>query len=313
MERGEPNELNLSLEKLSETIDDISIVLELISENSLLQPAISVVDGEPIILSSASTLSAIGTLDSIRICASKGHFGDAFALARKVRDDLYQFLFLRDTLQTEIENLPVGSYATWEEVQSLDEEKFTEIVKQAWEAFIFGERSKPYSAATTWLNNELDGDEASHMRKSYFDASKYIILLRQNLDVDNCYKLFFEDRCLSQDRVFNNYVHSNGKLYLSSNLNSTNQEKQRAMCETLNENISLTAIVFLSIFILISPALVASDDYISALELGDTPIEGSQYWVDSRIKTFITDYFPLVSTELKSYLHRQNKYNMQIE
>ena len=67
--------------------------------------------------------------------------------------------------------------------------------------------------------------------------------------------------------------------------------------------------VFLSCEILLEGYQVRSDDHIFFLEIGEQPPEGSEYWISENISQYLTKYF---SSELRQYLHKNNRFRMEI-
>lgn len=306
-------EFRLLLETFEKDITAIRKILCVISENSYRVVAFSVSNDKPLLLTDISIVSAVCTLESIILCANVGHFGDAYVLARKFRDDLYQYLFIRKTLEDELGKAPYNVLGTWDEFEMLNEDEFAKIIETGYNDFLYGERSKPHQAATAWLESDIDGEDSRKLREKFLDASKYLRFLRENKEIDDCYKKFFEDICREQDRALNNHVHSNGQIYAYANLNSNDLVRQIEMCEALRKNVILTASIFLSLITLISPPIIGESDYLDALEAGETPVEGTQYMVAQEIADFMNNYFPQISDGLKTYLHENNTHSMLIQ
>jgi len=299
---------------IKQTIDETTDLLDSISDNASRQPKIELNGNKTYLVQGQMLNSARHTLLSISECAKRACFSDAFTLVRKFRDDLIQYIFILFTLDR-IQGL------TEEEAKryigdGTDINKIMEGVSLLSEILSSGCKKKPQEKAVdSWLENTLSDDAHSQDRKQYFDASKYITVLKTDELIKNCFDLYLKSLWITIDRRLNNYVHSNGSKYIISNM-----PQSQYVCahkkEIINQLISTirdVMVIFISLLILIDPAYIQSWNYIHYLNIGETPPEGSQYWIAPIIQNFIDTDIVRVSSCLKQFLKDENRYNMQIE
>ena len=84
----------------------------------------------------------------------------------------------------------------------------------------------------------------------------------------------------------NNFVHSNGQLYYKE----------------FGETITYITMSFLMVLVLIRPGLIMSEDYIDYLDCGDTPPDGSQYWVASFVSEYVSRHKGILDEKFDEYL-----------
>lgn len=261
-------------------------------------------------------LSAINTLGNIEYCAIKWNFSDSFTLARKFRDDLFQCLFIINTISSYEEHckdLTSKGNPNTSNTTSINED--IDSLSQYFDAY-FSETSRRSkdNAIIGFLENSISGLEQNtkRIRKEFFDASKYREELLKDPIIKACFDSFFTKPWEDTDRVLNNYVHANGLRYITSNLNQYIFSGRDKLLSELSLVIKFATTMFLSIMILINPTCIMSSDYVDALEMDMIPEEGSQYWVAPGIQEFIDKYVVEISPDLKKYLQEENKYGMEI-
>lgn len=123
--------------------------------------------------------------------------------------------------------------------------------------------------------------------------------------MEHIFKYFLADKWEVENRKLNNYVHSNGKKYLTDNyVHPGKTEKDKELIETMNNIVD----IFLSVLIMIDSTKCHSSDYVDALEMGIQLVEGSQYWVCPAIFEYMNKRF---DKKLLSYIQKNEGYGMQ--
>ncbi|EHQ88699.1 hypothetical protein DesyoDRAFT_1561 [Desulfosporosinus youngiae DSM 17734] len=296
---------------LKETLDEMSDLLDFTSDSAFQQIQMEWIGNKTYLIQGQALDAARHTLSSIWGCCKHACFSDAFTLVRKFRDDLVQYLFVISTLNG-IEGL------SEEEAEKYlnditDTDKVTEGLNLLLEIISSGRKKKPHEKAVdSWLDNTLSDDAHFQDRRLYFDASKYIFLLKNDDTIKNCFELYLKPLWSTLDRELNNYVHANGIKYVMSNLPNYIYDRRKDIIVHLVSAIRGIMVIFISLIILIKPLSIQSCDYINYLDIGETPPEGSEYWVASIIQNFIDADIARVSSGLKQFLKENNKYSMQI-
>ena len=293
-------------------MQNIKMLLDAISDDTSCQVQINIVGEKTFICNGEAILSAIHTIDSIIACTEIGSFSDSFTLARKFRDDLTQYLFICDTLNN------VSGFNKQEiddfNIDEMDTETFTHLVEDLSKILSSGLRkNEEEKAIDAWFENVLSDENYKNMRRNFFDTSKYIETLRKNTLVDKCYCLYLADIWEKTNRIFNNYVHTNGIKYITANLPQYTYAEREIYLVQLFECIETTASTFLCFIILLKPSLITSDDYIDFLENGITPPSDSQYWINGHVQEYIDKYIVRINPNLKKFLQDSNPYGMIIE
>ena len=295
-----------------ETLDEMSDLLDFISDNEFQQVKSEYIGNKVYLIQGQALDAARHTLSSIWGCCKYACFSDAFTLVRKFRDDLMQYLFIIFTLDRMECFSEEESKKYFNDIINVD--KVIEGVNLLFEIISSGCKKKPHEKAVdSWLENTLS--DAAHFqdRRLYFDASKYISMLKNDDTIKNCFELYLEPLWSTLDRELNNYVHANGSKYIMSNLPNYIYDHRRDAIIHLISIIRNIMVIFISLIILIEPSCIRSSDYIDYIDIGETPPEGSQYWVASIIQNFIDTDIVRVSSCLKEFLKENNKYSMQIE
>lgn len=100
----------------------------------------------------------------------------------------------------------------------------------------------------------------------------------------------------------NNYTHGNGYLFYNSNaclLDEKDLENQLFNVVSTAQYITTT---FLLLLVLCSPQYIMSTDYIDHLEFGQTPPDGSQYWVAPFVVEFFKNNVEMIDKNCYEYL-----------
>lgn len=109
----------------------------------------------------------------------------------------------------------------------------------------------------------------------------------------------------------NNYVHSNGhRFYNESYARLVTKNKIKEECKEFGEAAIYITISFLFFVVLINPLLIMSYDYTDYLDVGDTPPDGSQYWVAPFVSDFLDNHKNVLDDRYVSCL--REKTGMQI-
>ena len=179
---------------LKQTLNDMSELLDFISDNASQQLKIELKDTKSFIIQGIALEASINTLSSIGICAERACFSDAFVLARKFRDDLIQYLFIIFTLNGVQGLSEEETRKYFGDISDID--RVMEGMELLSEILSSGTRKKPREKAVdSWLENTLAEDMHFKYRKQYFDASKYIKFLKEDTDIEECFNLFLEPIC----------------------------------------------------------------------------------------------------------------------
>ena len=295
-----------------ETLDEMSDLLDIISDNVSQQIQMEWIGNKTYLIQGQTLEAAQHTLSSIWWCCKHACFSDAYTLVRKFRDDLVQYLFIISTLDG-IEGLSEEDLKKYlGDITNVD--KVLEGLNLLLEIISSGRKKKPHEKAVdSWLENTLSDDAHSQDRRLYFDASKYISKMKNDNTIRNCFELYLKPLWLTLDRDLNNYVHANGSKYIMSNLPSFIYDHRKDVINHIVLTIRDIMVIFVSLIILIKPSSIQSCDYIDYLDIGETPPEGSQYWVAPIIQNFIDTDIVGVSSGLKQFLKENNRYSMQIE
>lgn len=253
-------------------------------------------------VSCETMMSILNTLTSIDFCCCIKGFSDAYTLIRKYRDDLMQYLFIL--------------YVT-KNLHCLNDEEFkacpldADSIKKMREAYYnylkSNERkNEDHLAMEAWMYNDLDKAINKKYRKEYFGASKYKkYLMSKDKRIDYLMKKILDPLWKNSDRILNNYVHANGKKYLTDNFRCYEPIKRMSELIELLQNIT---IIFISLLAIIDSTIMMSSDYIDFLDMNEQPPEGCQYYVCPCIQEYMNKN---LSKDLLSYLQDNENHGMQ--
>ena len=287
-------------------------LLDILSDNAYEESEYSICNKRIYNVGGQHLVASINTLQSVELCCERGHFSDAYALARKYRDDLLQYLFIIETLNSKTDFADEDTEKLFDE--PIDIEKVFAAVMKFADVFYSGARKNERDRAVdAFLDNSLAEQEKQKCRREYFDASKYIFFLKKNKHVSDCFDFFFADVWREMDRTLNNYVHANGMQYIFSNLPQFSNIETSKRFDEILKIIMNTTTMFLAILILIEPNYIMSSDYIDCLECNIPPVIDSQYWVASGIQEYIDEFVVGIDPKLKEYLRDLNPSGMKIE
>ncbi len=279
----------INFKELKGVLDCTYVVLEILGEN--LGTIIKAIFSKDKVryLSSALITSLENTTKSIYICCKIGNIIDANVLARKFRDDLFQLLFILDS------------------IEKIDQSKIDLTTKETNNIKLFADLE---DLVDLWFDNEIHLHKQKHKLKYSQYKSR---IMENNVILNGLYeehlKLAFENH-----EKLDNYVHSNGQGYTLGNQFSFSSRKEYAHeISLLQSKLEDIMVCFISSAFLISPDLFISGDYFDAIERRQVPTEGMK----RQIAPGIQDFFDLIGNRkyrgLGKYLADENKYHMSIE
>lgn len=205
------------------------------------------------------------TVESIRYCCLNASFADAYSLLRKYRDDVFYYIYM----------LTVG--------EKTDFMKFVELK----------DLGKDERNIYDWVRNQQNDVYIGAIFKAIASSGAGEAIRKYKLK-DSFDKLAIK---------LNNYVHSNGQSYYNFSYQRMDAYSDVAKyCKEFGEAITYITMTFLMILVLIRPSLIMSEDYIDYLDCGDTPPDGSQYWVAPFVSEFISRHKGILDEKFDEYL-----------
>ena len=206
--------------------------------------------------------SAQATLGNVVECCKCFCLADAYTLLRKYRDDLFFCLYL---VNYDV-NIKAGRiYSTSKMENNIDQ----------------------------WCKNRLSNLNISEVLATIGSSEKLKGAVRKY----GLQKSFEEI-----GKILNNYTHGNGYLFYNSNaclLDEKDLENQLFNVVSTAQYITTT---FLLLLVLCSPQYIMSTDYIDHLEFGQTPPDGSQYWVAPFVVEFFKNNVEMIDKNCYEYL-----------
>lgn len=254
-------------------------------------------------ISTEAMMSVQNTITTIDFCFSRNAYSDAFTLIRKCRDDLMQYLFILHVIQNThgLTNEELENY-------TFDEASIIKMIEADFSILISGKRKNEVQLAMeSWMYNELENSKNSKFRRNYFDASKYKkYLMSADKNIEYIMNNFLNPLWNSSDRILNNYVHANGRKYLTDNyVHQLNKEKiDSELIETLQHIVD----IFLSLLAIIDSTKMMSSDYVDYMEMNAQPPENCQYWVLPCIVEYLNNH---LENELLTYIQENEKNGMK--
>lgn len=215
--------------------------------------------------------SATRTMESIRYCCLNANFADAYSLLRKYRDDLLYYLYL----------FAVADNSDF--TQFVDVDQLNEDEKNIWD----------------WVHNQQKDLHIGAVLKciASHPATQSVV---QKFRLKGSF-----DRLADK---LNNYVHSNGRLYYNESYDRLAlKQEMKKKCDEFSEAAIFITETFLFLAVLINPLLIMSYDYTDSLDFGDTPPEGSQYWVAPFVSEFLNKHKNVLDENCDSYLREKTE------
>ena len=264
-------EINRSAIKENASFQELNTLLEEI-RNFMYEIGFLTYDRDSIVLHQVGVISGNQILDSvsrtvesIRYCCLNANFADAYSLLRKYRDDAFYYIYM----------LAVGD--------KTDFMKFVELK----------DLGKDERNIYDWVKNQQNDVYIGAIFKAIASSSAG--------DAIRKYKL--KD---SFDRLaikLNNFVHSNGQAYYNfSYYRMDTYSDITKYCKEFGTAITYITMSFLMVLVLIRPGLIRAEDYVDYLDCGDTPPDGSQYWVASFVSEFINKHKGILDEKFDEYL-----------
>ena len=202
------------------------------------------------------------TVQSMIACSEYGNIADVHVLLRKLRDDLFFYLYVIVVCKKE-------------NILSSDE------------------LSKQEKYINAWAKNQLSHLNISRIIQEITSTDECIELVE---------KFGLKDELRKISSTLNNYTHGNGTLYYNRSYTQYRDDELRNLSTELIFMLNYILIAFLFLLILVSPLHIMSSDYVDALELSMTPEENSQYWVAPFVSSFIEKHKDLLGKEALEYL-----------
>ena len=234
----------------------------------------------------------------IKLCEI-GDFVDAFVLLRKIRDNvLLDYFFINDF----INNVPKSNDNDAKFNPNNVDEIIDYIAKYIVEKSNYDATNNEKKLIEKWFKT----DNKSKEFKDTYKYSNYKNTLNESL---NGNVEFLKKIMDNLDRIFNNYTHSNGLIYLNNpQLKENIVNKINVICSCIKD----LEIVFLIYAFYINPLLLQSSDYLDYLDAGLNPPEECKYYIFpaalnifKRIKNINQHYFKV--------LKENNRYGLFIE
>lgn len=254
-------------------------------------------------ISSETMMSVLNTLTAIDFCCSRNAYSDAYTLIRKYRDDLMQYLFILNVIQN-THGLTEDELSSY----SFDTNSIIKMIESDFNILISGKRKSDVQLAMeSWMYNDLDDTSNAQYRKHFFDTSKYKkYLMSTDKRIESLMTTFLNPIWASSDRILNNYVHVNGKKYLTDNY-SYQIDPAKKMSELVDTLQHITNI-FLCLLAVVDSTKMMSSDYRDYMEMGEKPPDNCQYWVFPCIVDYMNTYF---GNQLLSYIQANENNGMK--
>ncbi|MEN6634714.1 MAG: hypothetical protein ABFC56_02560 [Clostridiaceae bacterium] len=208
--------------------------------------------------------SSSQTLNNMILCCEVGSFGDAYTLLRKLRDNLFFYLYI------------------------LEASNSTDILSET-------EMNKHELNIKRWLQNELSGLYFRNILQFLSDSNSL------NPAIE---KYSLEEAINKINGTLNNYVHSNGAEFLNHPVGYHFNKDTKAFSDELYSIAELIIVSFLFFLILLQGNLISSTDYVDSLDCQQEPEEGSQYWVAPFVKEFVQNHVGVLGDDCDEFLKK---------
>lgn len=210
--------------------------------------------------------SVTKSIHSMIICAEYGHIADMHILLRKVRDDLFFYLYV----------IVISKYDS--DILSTDALSKQEQTINQWID------SADFHLTINKIQNTIKSNDVCKM---FFD--KY------NLDSE------FQ----KIGNTLNNFTHGNGMQFYNLSPTYYNETDLHNIHHNLTYMLNYILTTFVFLLALLSPGFIMSTDYIDALENNMTPEENSQYWVAPFVSSFIETHKDFLGKGALEYLRTE--------
>lgn len=206
--------------------------------------------------------SSQATLGNIIECCKYFCLADAYTLLRKYRDDLFFGLYL----------------VTYEVSEKQEVSKNTRKMERNIEQ---------------WCKNSLGDLHISEVLSAIGTSER----LQEVVYKYNLQKSFGQISA-----HLNNYVHGNGFSFYNASVYSFEEENIENQLADVVSTVRYITITFLVLLVLCSPHYIMSTDYIDHLEFGQTPPDGSQYWVAPFVAEYLKANIEMIDKSCYNYL-----------
>lgn len=230
---------------------------------------------------------------------------DAFAVARKIRDNLYLDLFF---INEALNNTP-KDYKFDKSLLEMDkQELIKEMLSYASSVLESEEKNDNIQTINLWLNNNYSSKDR---KIPFFSFSNYKHSIEGKCnELKECHEKYLDEIFKKTNDTLNNYVHSNGPSFISNAIIDSNKGYYLKAAKDLLELLNTIKRLFLIDLYFIDSTLFQADDYLDALEFGLEPEEGSQY----RAIYQVIEEFRLIRKEdpkLYFFLKNNNRFYME--
>ena len=218
-------------------------------------------------------LSALRSIGTICDCLNTGHFSDAHVLLRRLRDDLFFYVYLLIGYKCDPvhkSSLWIGAARKWFSNKRDEFEPYKRI-QSILSATVFSDKNSKAMTAEYDSKNELEAffiQGEKELKATIQEFAKHFQLAEKNKE----YNI-----------VLNSSVHGNGSVLQNVNLQLLDYMRCDGVFQSqINDVYKMTVffvLLFLSLLALIRPGALTSNDYVNACDNGDVPEEGTQYYL----------------------------------
>lgn len=218
-------------------------------------------------------LSALRSVGTICDCLNTGHFSDAHVLLRRLRDDLFFYVYLLIGYNCD----PSHKSSLWIETarkwfsNRRDEFEPYKRIQSVLCATEFSDKNSKYMTAEYDSNDELE-----------------VLFIQREKELKATIKEFAKHYKLAEknkkyNKILNSAVHGNGSVLQNVNLYFLDYMRCDGVIQSqINDVYEMTVffvLLFLTLLALIQPLALTSNDYMNAYNNGDVPEEGTQYYL----------------------------------
>lgn len=261
-----------------------------------------------IICTSIGMDASLYSLKGIKSLCEIGDIVDSFTLLRKIRDNLYLDLFF---ISESLNNKPKNYELSKSFSDMTQEEMIEEIIKYVSAALEEEEKNKNIQSISNWFDDKYSSQQAKESKVAYFSfaAFKKNIEGKSNI-IKECHELYLNKIFRELNNGLNNYVHSNGPSFASNDKINMSKDLFIKTISDLLIFLDMVKRVFLIDLYFIDSTVFQTDDYVDALDMGLTPIDGSQY---NAICQIVEEFEEIDKDdhELYNYLKNNNPLSMR--
>ena len=293
----------ITLKELNDYIDDFKEVLNFLSFKNFEMPVMlsyrnlwsSITPGID---------SSIKTLEGIKQLLAISNFVDIYVLLRKLRDNLFFDCVIAQDAESNHPNLTDVFFKPFvNEDGSLILSKVEDALRSfVIDNIVYELDNQDKDRIEKWKNNEIR--KTDNKKDKWVGYFEFKCKLENNALIKKANDLFLDKHLSSLQRVTNSYVHTL-TFDKSNNYSKTNEEHIKQIYRFLR-TIKVSIISYL---MLIKSRIFSSSDYLDALDAGETPIEGSQYWIAPLIQDELKE-IKIINKKLYYFLKRHNTNSM---